>query len=302
MAEDVDFDEFFRATWPTALPHGVRRRRRRGLRRGRAAGGVRQGVRVLAAGQRGRPPGGLRTADRRQRDHRHPPAGLVAARAAARDPRGPRPDRRERLARDRRRRPRRDVERGPGAAGAAAGGDRAALLRGPLRGADRPRPRLQPRHGQVPGVRGPHEPAPSRSRHSRRETPHEHDLAELIHDRLDAVDVPPPDLAAVHRRGDRIRSRRAVGVATAGIAAVVAVGLVVGQVGGGESDPRGQEIAPIGQLDFSRGPAGVRRPRRRDPPGRPGLPGAAAGVPRHRRRDDAVRRALLRRRPSAAPR
>ena len=78
-------------------------------------------------------------------------------------------------------------------------------------------------------------------------------LAELIHERLDAVDVPPADLAAVHRRGDRIRGRRAVGYATAGIAAVVAVGLVVGQLGGGGSDPRGHDIPPIGQLDFSEG-------------------------------------------------
>lgn len=78
------------------------------------------------------------------------------------------------------------------------------------------------------------------------------DLAELIHDRLDAVDIPPPDLAAVHRQGERIRGRRIVGAVSAGIAAVVAVGLVVGQLGGG-ADGRDRGIEPIGRLDVSEG-------------------------------------------------
>lgn len=81
------------------------------------------------------------------------------------------------------------------------------------------------------------------------------DLAELIHQRLDAVDVPPPDLAAVHRQGDRIRGRRVIGVVSAGIAAVVVAGLVVGQLsgGGGGAGSEGRGIEPIGRLDVSAG-------------------------------------------------
>ena len=52
------------------------------------------------------------------------------------------------------------------------------------------------------------------------------DLAELIHERLDAVDVPPPDLAAVQRQGTGSAALRVVGVATAGLVAVVGVGVV----------------------------------------------------------------------------
>lgn len=79
------------------------------------------------------------------------------------------------------------------------------------------------------------------------------ELAELIHERLDAVDVPPPDLAAVHRHGYRIRALRVAGVASAGLAAVLVGGIIAGQLGGGDPESQGRDIAPIGRLDLSGG-------------------------------------------------
>jgi hypothetical protein len=79
------------------------------------------------------------------------------------------------------------------------------------------------------------------------------DLTEMIRERLDALDVPQPDLALVHRRGHRIRGLRAVAVASAFVAAVVAIGLVVNQAGGGGADDGGRGIDPIGHLDLDQG-------------------------------------------------
>jgi hypothetical protein len=77
------------------------------------------------------------------------------------------------------------------------------------------------------------------------------DLADLLHDRLDALEVPAGDLAAVERRGRRMRRRRAVPVvaAAAGVAAVL--GLLLWP---GDGDDRsGRGIEPVGPLDLTHG-------------------------------------------------
>ena len=80
------------------------------------------------------------------------------------------------------------------------------------------------------------------------------DLAELLHDRLDRVDVPVPDLAGVERRGHRIRRTRTVAAAGALAAGVVAVGLVSSQLTGGASpDSSGRGVEPLGAMDFDAG-------------------------------------------------
>jgi hypothetical protein len=79
------------------------------------------------------------------------------------------------------------------------------------------------------------------------------DLTELIRNRLDALDVPPPDLALVRRRGHRLRGLRAVAAASAVVVAVVAVGLLVDRTGGGGADDGSRGVDPIGRLDLSHG-------------------------------------------------
>jgi hypothetical protein len=80
------------------------------------------------------------------------------------------------------------------------------------------------------------------------------DLSELVQERLDALDVPPPDLADVHRRGHRIRSVRAVAAASAVVVVAVAVGFTASLAGGGGAEDRsGRDPQPIGRLDLSQG-------------------------------------------------
>ena len=136
-------------------PARVRADRGPGPCRGRGAGRVRAGLRVLAEGQPGRRPRRVRPADRDQPEPEPVPqapgdrtpdplaAGVRARRcgvdrcdAALRRSFG--------------------ADRGAAAAGpATAGGDRAPLLDGPDRTRDRGRPELLRRHGQEPGVTRP---------------------------------------------------------------------------------------------------------------------------------------------------
>ena len=185
------------------------------------------------------------------------------------------------------RRPRRAVARGPAAAAASARGDRAALLRRPLRARDRRRARLQPGDREVPGRRGPRQPTPPRSAPGRSGRMTSTDLRQALENDLAAVVPPPGDLDRAVREGRRIRRRRRTRRG-GGRAVAVAVAAVVTSAAHpwlhGPGPAPGRADRPAGLL---RGPAGVRRARGRDPPRRTGVPGrpdCSSSTPTRRRR------------------
>lgn len=78
-------------------------------------------------------------------------------------------------------------------------------------------------------------------------------LRDLIHDELDQVPVPPGDLAAVRRRGGRIRTARRAGVGGVALAAVVGVVAAAGIAGLGDDTAADRGVQPLGSLDYSQG-------------------------------------------------
>ncbi|MBZ5740129.1 hypothetical protein [Nocardioides mangrovi] len=76
-------------------------------------------------------------------------------------------------------------------------------------------------------------------------------LAELLHDRLDDVPVPPADLDRVEQQGRRIRRRRRAPLVVGAVVLVAVAGYALRP--GGADDRSERRIDPIGRLDFGDG-------------------------------------------------
>ncbi|WP_109509709.1 hypothetical protein [Nocardioides speluncae] len=78
-------------------------------------------------------------------------------------------------------------------------------------------------------------------------------VAESLARRLDGLEPPAGNLAAVTRQGSRLRRRRASFVATAGLAAVACGAVIAGQAMIGGPGGSAEAYAPLGALDLSKG-------------------------------------------------
>lgn len=78
-------------------------------------------------------------------------------------------------------------------------------------------------------------------------------VAESLARRLDGLEPPAPDLAAVTGRGRRLRRRRTGLVATAGLAAAACGAVVAGQAMIGGPGGSAEAYTPLGALDLSNG-------------------------------------------------
>ena len=204
------------------------------------------------------------------------------------------------------RRDRRRLGRARAARPAAAGRGGAPLLRAPVRGRDRRRPRHPPGHGEVAVLGRPRQPAPD-PRTGRRDEGGarmniEQTLTETIERHVATVESPRVDLGAVRRVGRR-RARVRTGLVAAAVAVIVGGGCVRRRRPGRERH-RAKDIKPVDlpQMDFANGLQAWFNPddnqvhmggedvRHRERP-----------RPRHVRLDHAVRAGVLRRGPGRAP-
>ena len=142
------------------------------------------------------------------------------------------------------------VAAGVRAAHPAAGGDRAALLRGPDRGADRRRPRLRARHREVTVVGGDGSTAKGLGRVGRRGSGGgvmnlDEQLRAALNQEADMQDAPVHDVDRLISGGKERRRRRSlaqVGVAAAVVAVLVGVGVYgVTQLDSGDAAELGSD-------------------------------------------------------------